>query len=142
MILSFTPIGLPTVCYQIGFDGAGKPVFTLVGQTQVVSAGRVGVGIPTVTTYKGQAGTGILWVTDVNLGLRAFNAVPVNNVLVPISLPALPGLAKFQRPVSSRWFMLLSTSVLITPRYSATLASMSLTLLEAFTVLVRQLRYH
>lgn len=98
---SFTPIGLPTVCYKIGLDGANKPVFTLVGQTQVSSAGRVGVGIPTVTTYQGQAGTGILWITDVNLGLRAFNAVPVNNVLVPISLPALPGLAKFQRPVST-----------------------------------------
>lgn len=43
----------------MGLDGAGIPVFTLVGQTAVSSAGRVGVGLPTITTYQGQAGTGI-----------------------------------------------------------------------------------
>lgn len=44
----------------MGLDGAGIPVFTLVGQTAVSSAGRVGVGLPTITTYQGQAGTGIV----------------------------------------------------------------------------------
>ena len=94
----FTPVGYPTVCYKLGVDGNGAPLFTLVGQTAANSAGRVGIGIPTVTTYKGQAGTGILWVTDPNAGLQAFNAVPVNGVLTPITLPATGGLNKFQRP--------------------------------------------
>ncbi|KAK4918866.1 hypothetical protein LTR28_013093, partial [Elasticomyces elasticus] len=46
-------------------------VFTLVGATTETSAGRVGPGIPTITTYKGQAGTAILWSTDPDAGLRA-----------------------------------------------------------------------
>jgi iron transport multicopper oxidase len=95
----FTPIGFPTVCYKLGLDGAGKPIFTLVGQTKTNGAGRVGIGLPTITTYKGQAGTGILWVTDPNNGLQAFNAVPDNTgTLTPIPLPATGGLNKFQRP--------------------------------------------
>ncbi|KAL3426632.1 WSC domain-containing protein-like protein 3 [Phlyctema vagabunda] len=94
----FTPVGAPTVAYKIGLDGKGAPLFTLVGQSAATSAGRVGVGCPTVTTYKGQAGTGILWVTDVNAGLLAYQAVPVNGVLVPIQIPPTGGLNKFGRP--------------------------------------------
>lgn len=95
----FTPIGFPTVCYKLGFDGSGKPVFTLVGQTKTNGAGRVGIGIPTITTYKGQAGTGILWITDPSSGLQAFNAVPDNTgTLIPIIIPPTGGLNKFQRP--------------------------------------------
>jgi iron transport multicopper oxidase len=55
-------------------------------------------GIPTITTYKGQPGTGILWVSDPASGLQAFNAVPVNGVLTQIPIPATGGLNKFQRP--------------------------------------------
>ncbi|TVY39827.1 hypothetical protein LOCC1_G004958 [Lachnellula occidentalis] len=94
----FTPVGFPTVCYKIGLDSQGAPLFTLVGQTATNSAGRVGIGVPTVTSYKGQAGTGILWISDPNLGLQAFNAVPVNGVLKSIPLAATGGLNKFQRP--------------------------------------------
>jgi iron transport multicopper oxidase len=95
----FTPIGYPTVAYKFGLDGSGKPVFTLVGQTKTSGAGRVGIGLPTITTYKGQAGTGILWVTDPNNGLQAFNAVPDNSgTLTPITIPPSCGLNKFQRP--------------------------------------------
>ncbi len=54
--------------------------------------------IPTRTTYQGQPGTGTLWITDVNFDLRVFQAVPVNQVLAPIPLPATPGLGVFQRP--------------------------------------------
>ncbi|KAM3075142.1 hypothetical protein ACMFMF_005823 [Clarireedia jacksonii] len=86
------------MCYKLGHDAQGAPLFTLFGQTQTNSAGVVGIGIPTVTTYKGQAGTGILWVSDPNAGLKAFNAVPVNGILTPISLPPTGGLNKFQRP--------------------------------------------
>lgn len=56
------------------------------------------LGIPTVTTYKGQAGTGILWISDPNAGLQAFNAVPQNGILTKIRIPATGGLNKFQRP--------------------------------------------
>ncbi|TVY18072.1 WSC domain-containing protein [Lachnellula arida] len=94
----FTPVGFPTVCYKIGLDSQGAPLFTLVGQTATNSAGRVGIGVPTITSYKGQAGTGILWISDPNLGLQAFNAVPVNGVLKSIPLTATGGLNKFQRP--------------------------------------------
>ncbi|TVY32992.1 WSC domain-containing protein [Lachnellula subtilissima] len=94
----FTPVGSPTVCYKIGLDSQGAPLFTLVGQTATNSAGRVGIGVPTVTSYKGQAGTGILWISDPNLGLQAFNAVPVNGILKSIPLTATGGLNKFQRP--------------------------------------------
>jgi iron transport multicopper oxidase len=94
----FTPVGYPTVAYKMGLDSVGKPVFTQVGATAANAAGRVGIGIPTVTTYKDQPGTGILWISDPSAGLQAFNAVPVNGVLTQINIPATGGLNKFQRP--------------------------------------------
>lgn len=57
-----TPVGYPTYAYKLGFDGSGKPQFTQAGKTNEASAGRVGVGIPTITTLNGQAGTAILWM--------------------------------------------------------------------------------
>ncbi|KAL8742728.1 MAG: hypothetical protein Q9190_004833 [Brigantiaea leucoxantha] len=94
----FTPVGSATIAYKLGLDQNGGPLFTKVGQTADVSAGRVGVGVPTITSYKGQAGTGILWVTDVDAGLKAYKAVPQNGVLVRINIPPTGGLNKFQRP--------------------------------------------
>ncbi|KAH8684343.1 hypothetical protein BGZ60DRAFT_547896 [Tricladium varicosporioides] len=94
----FTPVGNPTVCYKIGADSKGAPLFTLVGQTTTNGAGRVGIGAPTITTYKGQPGTGILWICDPTAGLVAFNAVPVNSILTPIKIPPTGGLNKFLRP--------------------------------------------
>ncbi|CZS96609.1 related to beta-1,3 exoglucanase precursor [Rhynchosporium agropyri] len=94
----FTPTGGATACYKMGLDSNGAPSFTFVGRTNGPAAGRVGIGIPTTTTYKGQIGTGILWISDPNLGLQAYNAVPVNGILQPIPLPATGGLNKFQRP--------------------------------------------
>lgn len=94
----FTPIGFPTVAYKMGTDPNGAPLFTLAGSSVASGAGRVGIGIPTITTFKGQAGTGIVWVTDPQTGLLAFNAVPVNNQLVALTLPPTGGLAKFIRP--------------------------------------------
>lgn len=37
-------LGYPTVCYKIGHDSQGAPLFTLVGQTATNGAGRVGIG--------------------------------------------------------------------------------------------------
>lgn len=48
----FTPVGSPTVAYKVGLDGSGKPLFSKAGQTADLSAGRVGVGVPTITSCK------------------------------------------------------------------------------------------
>ncbi|KAG9248661.1 hypothetical protein BJ878DRAFT_572187 [Calycina marina] len=66
--LYFTAVGYPIRAYKIGLDASG------------------------------QAGTGILWICGPITGLRAFNAVPNDGVLTPLSLPATGGLNKFQRP--------------------------------------------
>ncbi|KAL8772354.1 MAG: hypothetical protein Q9194_004646 [Teloschistes cf. exilis] len=95
----FTPVGSPTLVYKLGLDQNGSPLLSKVGQSVDSSAGRVGVGVPTVTTYKGQAGTGIVWVTDVEAGLKAYKAVPDSSGnLVRITIPPTGGLNKFQRP--------------------------------------------
>ena len=95
----FTPIGAATLVYKLGLDQNGSPLFSKVGQSADVSAGRVGVGVPTITTYKGQAGTGIVWITDVDAGLKAYKAVPDSaGNLVKINIPPTGGLNKFQRP--------------------------------------------
>ena len=49
----FTPIGSPLLVYALGQDQNGSPLFSKVGQSPDNSAGRVGVGVPTVTTNKG-----------------------------------------------------------------------------------------
>ncbi|KAH8899451.1 WSC-domain-containing protein [Thozetella sp. PMI_491] len=95
----FTPVGDYTYAYRFGTDSLGAPFFSLAGKTATKSAGRAGVGQPTVTTYGGKAGTAILWITDVTSGLQAFSAVPdANGLLNAITLPATPGLNKYQRP--------------------------------------------
>lgn len=94
-----TPVGYPTYVYKLGFSGAGKPIFSQVGQTHENSAGRVGVGIPTITTNQGKEGTAILWMCDPDAGLRAWYAVPqADGFLKRINLPQVNGLNKFQRP--------------------------------------------
>ncbi|KAI4261331.1 MAG: hypothetical protein L6R42_003465 [Xanthoria sp. 1 TBL-2021] len=95
----FTPVGEPLMAYKLGLDQKGSPLFSKVGQSPENSAGRVGVGTPTVTTYKGQSGTGIVWVTDVDAGLKAYKAVPdASGNLIRINIPPTGGLNKFQRP--------------------------------------------
>ena len=94
-----TPVGYPTYVYKLGFDGNGVPVFTQAGATTETSAGRVGSGVPTITTYQGKAGTAILWMCDPDAGLRAWYAVPKpDGTMKRISLPQVNGLNKFQRP--------------------------------------------
>ncbi|OBT70822.1 hypothetical protein VF21_10119 [Pseudogymnoascus sp. 05NY08] len=95
----FTPIGDSTYAYKFGTDANGVPTFTQAGKTQVQSAGRTGVGQPTITTNNGQEGSAILWVTDVDNGLRAFNAVPsTNGTLEQIPIPPTGPIQKYQRP--------------------------------------------
>ena len=109
-----TPDGDATYAYKLGFTAGGVPVFSQVGQSNELSAGRVGVGIPTITSYKGNPGTAILWNTDPNVGLRAWYAVPQGGVLKTINLPAIGGANKFQRPAfgDSRLYVTSSNGVL------------------------------
>lgn len=94
-----TPVGYPTYVYKLGFSGSGVPVFSQVGHTPETSAGRVGVGIPVVTTYQGKEGTAIMWMCDPDAGLRAWYAVPGSDGLLKrINIPQVNGLNKFQRP--------------------------------------------
>jgi len=94
-----TPMGQPTAAYKFGFDGSGNPLFTLAGQSEASGANMVGIGSPTITTFNGEEGTGILWITDPAAGLKAFSAVPNSDgILTPITLPATGASNKFQRP--------------------------------------------
>ncbi|KAI9826953.1 MAG: hypothetical protein M1826_006529 [Phylliscum demangeonii] len=93
------PLGGPLVAYRFGRDQAGNPLFTQAGQAKENAAGRIGIGIPTVTSNDGQPGSGIVWVIDIDAGMRAYHAVPDGNgALVRINLPATPPFNKFQRP--------------------------------------------
>ncbi|KAJ6258342.1 hypothetical protein Dda_6382 [Drechslerella dactyloides] len=80
------------VVYSFGKDSAGKPVFTQVGMTAEKNAQRVGTGIPTITSMGGAPGSAILWLTDVDNGLRAWKAVP-NADGAPINLPLTSNIA-------------------------------------------------
>lgn len=93
-----TPVGYPTYVYSIGFTQAGIPQFSKIAQTNEISAGRVGVGVPTVTSLNGQPGTAILWMTDPDAGIRAWYAVPDSGTLQNIPMPQIGGANKFQRP--------------------------------------------
>jgi hypothetical protein len=113
-----TPVGYPTIVYSLGFTDTGVPTFTQVSQTPDVSAGRVGTGPATVTTYQGQPGTAILWVVDPDAGLRAYNAVPVDGVMTKINLPVTPAVSGFQRPAFGNGRFYISTAdgkVLVSP---------------------------
>ncbi|KAL2757269.1 hypothetical protein ACRALDRAFT_1079561 [Sodiomyces alcalophilus JCM 7366] len=95
-----TTVGGPLKAFRMGHDADGKPVFSLAGESEWRSAGRVGVGQMTVTSDNGRPGTGIVWVTDVTVGLAAFRAVPEDGRMVQIPLPSgLRGSNKYQRPV-------------------------------------------
>jgi hypothetical protein len=97
-----TPVGFQTYVYQLGFTSTGIPQLSKVAQSNEISAGRVGVGVPTVTTLNGQPGTAILWMTDPNAGIRAWYAVPQNGALKTINMPQIGGANKFQRPAFVR----------------------------------------
>ena len=94
-----TTVGGNLRAYKLGHESDGKPIFSLAGTSDFVSAGRVGVGQMTVTSDNGKPGTGIVWVTDVNGGLVAFRAVPEDGKMIPVPLPKTPGTNKYQRPV-------------------------------------------
>jgi hypothetical protein len=87
----------PTRVFQFSCIN-GVPSFAAVATTS--SNNGFGVGHGTVTSLNGQAGTGLLWTSDlVGLNLRIYNAVPVNGGMTMINSFNVPGLTKFTRPV-------------------------------------------
>ncbi|EPS36328.1 hypothetical protein H072_10165 [Dactylellina haptotyla CBS 200.50] len=109
----FSPTGSPIAAYKLGKDENGKPVFSLAGKSAKTIGGRLGP--VTVTSFKNQEGTGIAWVCDNNSGLRAFYAVPENNVLTEITLPPTGGSGKFSRPAfgDGKVYMTTGSGILI-----------------------------
>ncbi|KAF3769510.1 WSC-domain-containing protein, partial [Cryphonectria parasitica EP155] len=91
--------GTPVYAYALGFDASGRPQFSYAGETATSTTGRPAVSAPMVTSLDGQEGTGILWIVDPDNGISAYNAVPQDGVLVPITLPASGQVSKFQRLV-------------------------------------------
>ncbi|GAC95998.1 hypothetical protein PHSY_003576 [Pseudozyma hubeiensis SY62] len=94
--------GQPTLALKFGTDASGNPNFAQVGQTEDASTNIRGVGHTTTTSNNGQAGTGLLWVTDTQNGnLRAYRAIPAaDGLLHRIFAGNIPaGGAKYQRPV-------------------------------------------
>lgn len=109
--LYMTPVGYATQVYEFVPDAQGNPSFTLVSQTPDISSGRVGVGPPVITTNNGEPGTAILWVTDVDAGLRAYMAVPQSDgTMLKINMPSTPSINKYQRPAFGDGRVYLSTS--------------------------------
>jgi len=78
--------------------------------TDEASAGRVGAGVPTITSLDGTPGSAILWLTDPDNGLRAWKAVPEAGKMIRIPLPPTSFVNKFQRPVFGNKKIYLSTS--------------------------------
>ncbi|KAF8850086.1 hypothetical protein BDZ45DRAFT_680040 [Acephala macrosclerotiorum] len=116
----------PLVCYSFGLQN-GKPYFTFAGQSALTFAGR---GPPTVTSLNGKAGTGIVWMADVNQGIVAYNAVPVGGVLTPLQYPATGRIQKMQRvafgnaraysTVTNQIFAIAGSSAVVTPSLTCT----------------------
>lgn len=78
----------------------GVPSFTKVADSPTNNAYILGVSHGTTTSFNGQEGTGLLWVTDVqNTNFKIYNAVPKDNKLTVLNSFQITGITKFTRPV-------------------------------------------
>lgn len=91
------PVNVPLAAYAFTPSANSSQLFVLVGQS--AGAHSSGVGTPTVTSHQGKPGSGIVWIMDVEKGLRAYKAVPVNGSLEEVPLPKIDGAMKNSRPV-------------------------------------------
>ncbi|KAF8249168.1 WSC-domain-containing protein [Wilcoxina mikolae CBS 423.85] len=106
-----TPVGYETIAFKFGQDENGNPVFTEAGRTKETAAGRQGVGHSTITSLKGQPGSGILWIVDVDgVNLRAYGTVPVDGILPTYALLNNAGQSKFSRPSFGNGKVYVTTS--------------------------------
>ncbi|KAL8727802.1 MAG: hypothetical protein Q9166_005794 [cf. Caloplaca sp. 2 TL-2023] len=89
-----------THVFKFSCDASGNPAFTKVADSPEKAAYVLGVGHGTTTSFNGQAGTGLYWMTDVDgYNLRIYNAVPQNGALQLIKSANIPGVIKFAKPV-------------------------------------------
>jgi hypothetical protein len=88
-----------TALSAYAFTQNASSLFSFAGKSSETNGHWGGAGLPTITSSNGQSATGIVWATDVQAGLRAFKAVPVNGTLVELPLPKVEGAVKFGRPV-------------------------------------------
>ncbi|KAL8698939.1 MAG: hypothetical protein Q9224_001623, partial [Gallowayella concinna] len=89
-----------THVFKFSCDGSGNPAFTKVADSPEKAAYVLGVGHGTTTSFNGQAGTGLYWMTDVDgYNLRIYNAVPQSGALQLIKTANIPGVTKFAKPV-------------------------------------------
>ncbi|KAK0560767.1 hypothetical protein OC861_006141 [Tilletia horrida] len=100
----------PTIAYKLITDSNGNPNFIQVGQTNDTSTGTRGIGHTTTTSYMGQPGSGLLWVTDLTNGnVRVYPAVPpADGNMQAIFIGTVPfGGVKYQRvvPGNGRMFV-------------------------------------
>ncbi|KAL5322770.1 hypothetical protein ACEPPN_010746 [Leptodophora sp. 'Broadleaf-Isolate-01'] len=92
-------IGFATHVFKFTCN-AGVPSFAKVADTPSANAGILGVGHGTTTSLNGQAGTGLLWTSDVRgQSLRIYKAVPDNGLLTQINGFNVDSVTKFTRPV-------------------------------------------
>ncbi|KAL8669506.1 MAG: hypothetical protein Q9168_005908 [Polycauliona sp. 1 TL-2023] len=89
-----------THVFKFSCDSSGNPAFTKVADSPEKAAYVLGVGHGTTTSFNGQEGTGLYWMTDVDgYNLRIYNAVPKNGALELIKSANIPGVGKFAKPV-------------------------------------------
>ena len=92
-------LGQHLTAYKLNTTVEGRPQFFLAGQSEALIPEQLGSGIPTVSSYNEQPGTGIVWLTDATEGLRAWHAVPgEDGLLKQIDLPRVNGAMKYSRP--------------------------------------------
>ncbi|TAQ83468.1 hypothetical protein B7494_g8209 [Chlorociboria aeruginascens] len=92
-------IQYPTHVFKFSCNN-GVPSFTKVADSPTNNAYILGVGHGTTTSLNGQAGTGLVWTSDVEgFNLKIYNAVPVNGNMTMINSFNIPGITKFTRPV-------------------------------------------
>ncbi|KAL8970463.1 MAG: hypothetical protein Q9183_001511 [Haloplaca sp. 2 TL-2023] len=89
-----------THVFKFSCDASGNPAFTKVGDSPEKAAYVLGVGHGATTSFKGQSGTGLYWMTDVDgYNLRVYKAVPEGGALQLIKSANINGVTKFARPV-------------------------------------------
>ncbi|KAI9047948.1 hypothetical protein LZ554_007750 [Drepanopeziza brunnea f. sp. 'monogermtubi'] len=92
-------INYPTHVFKFTCS-AGVPSFAKVADSPTNNAAILGTGHGTTTSLNGQAGTGLLWTSDVRgANLRIYNAVPQNGLLTMINSFNIESVTKFTRPV-------------------------------------------
>ncbi|KAH8653201.1 WSC domain-containing protein [Tricladium varicosporioides] len=103
-------IQYPTHVFKFSCSN-GVPSFTKVADAPTKNSYILGTGHGTVTSLNGQAGTGLLWTSDVQgSNLRIYKAVPENDLLTQINQFNIPSVTKFTRPVFGNGICYIGTT--------------------------------